>query len=42
MISLVSVRPGRMSPTTGVLGWRAIGCSGGIGKAGEVEVLCYE
>lgn len=22
---------------TGVLGWRAIGCSGGIGRAGKVE-----
>lgn len=24
---------------TGVLGWRVIGCSGGIGSTGKVEVL---
>jgi len=28
-----------MSPMTGVLGWRATGYSGGVGRAGEVEVL---
>ena len=37
-MSSVLVRLGRMSPAIGVLGWRATGCSGGIGRAGEVEV----
>lgn len=30
-----------MSSTIGVLGWRATDCPGGIGRAGEVEVLHY-
>lgn len=36
MISLIFLRLVGISSTTGLLGWRAIG---GIGKAGEVELL---
>lgn len=38
---LALVRRGGMNPNimTGVLGWRVIGCSGGIGSTGKVKVL---
>jgi len=39
MTSLVLVRLGGMNPAPGVLAWRAIGCSEGVGRAGEVEEL---
>lgn len=32
------VRLGGMSAVTGALGWRATVCSGGVGRAGELEV----
>lgn len=41
IISLLLVRLGGMSPMTGVLG-RATGCSGGIGRAGKLEVSHYK
>ena len=41
MVSLVLLRLDGMSPTIGVQGWRATGHSGGIGRAGEVEVSHY-
>jgi len=36
---IFGIRLDGMSPTTGVLGWRATGYSGGLGRAGEVEKL---
>jgi len=36
---LVLARLGGRSSTAGVLGWRATGCSEGIGRADEVEEL---
>lgn len=39
MMSLELVRFGGLSPTAGVLGCRAICCSGGVGREGGVEVL---
>ena len=38
-MSLVLVRLGGMSPVTGLLGYRAVCCSGGIWSAGKVEEL---
>lgn len=42
MIPLVLLRLGGVSPIFGVLGWRAIGCSEGTGRAVKVGgmVLC--
>lgn len=37
-VSLVLLRLGGTSPTVGVLGWRAAGCSAGMGRADEAEV----
>lgn len=39
MISLLLVRSDGVNPIDGVLGWRAVGCSGGVGRTGEVEEL---
>lgn len=41
MISSVLLRFGGMSPTAGVLGWRFIGCSEKIDRAGEVDMSRY-
>lgn len=36
---ITGVRLGSMSPTSGVMVWRAISCPGGLGRTSEVEVL---